>query len=534
MSDLPGTELLALPATWTWVVLGSIAEVKLGKMLSEAAYAIGLAQLPYLRNQNVRWFGIDDGDLKMMGFADHERERFAVRTGDLLVCEGGEPGRCAVVPEHLDGLMYQKALHRVRPCDGVLESRFLQYMLRHFVDSGIAVPRMSETTIQHLPLEKVLRLPVVVAPANEQRRIADKLDELFSQLDAGVAALERVQANLKRYRAAVLKAAVAGDLTREWRAQHPEVEPASVLLERILAERRRQWEAAQLAKFEAQGKRPPANWRAKYEEAAPPDTTGLPELPQGWCWASVAQIGAVQGGIQKQPKRAPKSNAYPYLRVANVLRDRLDLSVMEAMELFGGELERLRLEAGDLLIVEGNGSRDQIGRSAVWTGKIGNCVHQNHIIRVRPRCGSPAFLNLYWNSPLGAGRVFDVAASTSGLYTLSVSKVMSLPVAVPPEAEQAIVVAEAERLLAAAEHVERLLSANGARAARLRQSILKQAFEGKLVPQDPSDEPAEKLLERIAAARGQAPPKARRPRERRPGEQSATRDRRTWADVEYR
>ena len=88
----------------------------------------------------------------------------------------------------------------------------------------------------------------------EQRRIVAKIEELFSDLDAGVVALERVRANLKRYRAAVLKAAVEGKLTEDWRAQHPDTEPASVLLERILADRRRQWEQAQLAKFAQAGK----------------------------------------------------------------------------------------------------------------------------------------------------------------------------------------------------------------------------------------------------------------------------------------
>lgn len=137
-----------------------------------------------------------------------------------------------------------------------------------------------------------------VAPLAEQRRIVAKIEELFSDLDAGVAALERVKANLKRYRAAVLKAAVEGKLTAQWRAKHPNTEPASILLERILAERRKKWEADQLAKFAAAGKQPPKNWRDKYQEPAAPDTTNLPALPKGWCWATVEQFAAVSlGGL---------------------------------------------------------------------------------------------------------------------------------------------------------------------------------------------------------------------------------------------
>lgn len=159
------------------------------------------------------------------------------------------------------------------------------------------------------------------------------------------------------------------------------------------------------------------------KESAELDTSSLPSLPKGWCWATVTEIAEVQGGIQKQPKRKPSKNGCPYLRVANVLRNRLDLSEVHEIGLFGNELERLRLLKGDLLVVEGNGSKTEIGRSAIWNAAIDPCVHQNHIIRVRSVAGVPEFLNYYWNSTEGNQRVMDEAASTSGLYTLSVAKV---------------------------------------------------------------------------------------------------------------
>ena len=133
-------------------------------------------------------------------------------------------------------------------------------------------------------------------PLHEQHRIVAKIEELFSDLDAGVAALKRAKANLKRYRAAVLKAAVEGKLTEEWRAKNPPKEPAAKLLERILKERRKKWEEDQLAAYEANGKQPPKNWRDKYQEPAGPDTANLPALPEGWCWAAVEQLGDVQLG----------------------------------------------------------------------------------------------------------------------------------------------------------------------------------------------------------------------------------------------
>jgi type I restriction enzyme S subunit len=155
-----------------------------------------------------------------------------------------------------------------------------------------------------------------------------------------------------------------------------------------------------------------------------------------------------------------------------------------------------------LLIVEGNGSPTEIGRMAIWSGEIGDCVHQNHIIRARMLGGVLSeYCEAYWNSPDGAARVLEVASSTSGLYTLSVSKVGRLPVPLPPLPEQRRIVAEVERRMSVIKAAEAIVEANRKRAERLRQAILQRAFQGRLVPQDPSDEPAYLLLERVKASR---------------------------------
>ena len=131
----------------------------------------------------------------------------------------------------------------------------------------------------------MLHLPFPIAPLNEQRRIVAKIEELFSDLDAGVVALERVRANLKRYRAAVLKAAVEGKLTEDWRAQHPDTEPASVLLERILTERRRQWEKDQLAKFAQAGNSLRRGGRQNTGNRLLIVRRNYLTLPPSWVWA---------------------------------------------------------------------------------------------------------------------------------------------------------------------------------------------------------------------------------------------------------
>ncbi|WP_329364683.1 restriction endonuclease subunit S [Streptomyces sp. NBC_01483] len=154
------------------------------------------------------------------------------------------------------------------------------------------------------------------------------------------------------------------------------------------------------------------------------------------------------GGIQKQAKRRPVKNKFPFLRVANVGRGRLDLGDVHEVELFEGELERFRLKCGDLLVVEGNGSPDQVGRAATWHGAIKDAVHQNHLIKVRPTSAiDPKFLELLWNSPDIASQLLRVAQSTSGLYTLSTSKLNRVEFALPPLAEQRRIVEALEEQL---------------------------------------------------------------------------------------
>jgi type I restriction enzyme S subunit len=324
------------------------------------------------------------------------------------------------------------------------------------------------TTVQSLEMPVFLRFTVPVAPLPEQRRIVAEIEKQFTRLEAGVAALKRVQANLKRYRAAVLKAACEGRLVpteaeiarKEGRAY----ESGTALLARILSERRKNWQG-----------------RGKYKEPAAPATDSLGALPEGWTWARLEQLGYAFGGLTKNPKRANLPLQLPYLRVANVYANQLRLQKIEYIGVDHSELEKLLIHRGDLLIVEGNGSKDQIGRLAIWDGSIDLCVHQNHLIKVRPLESQMSKWILYWlQSPNGRSFVEHVASSTSGLYTLSVNKVGDLPVPLAPVAEQARIVAEVERRLSVIEGMEAAVAANTKRAAGLRQAILQKAFSGEL------------------------------------------------------
>ncbi len=411
----------------------------------------------------------------------------------------------------------------VRPAfEGLASAEFIVFPETISIDSDFLLKRLSSADFvefscsqyegdrPRVKFDALGKFTINLPPRSEQTRIVAKLEELLSDLDAGVAELKAAKKKLSQYRQSLLKAAVDGSLTAEWRRNNPASETGSELLGRILKERRARWEEKQLAKFKEQGKTPPKDWQKKYSEPALPDSTDLPELPDGWAWASVEQISEIQGGIQKQPKRTPVDNKYPFLRVANVSRGKLKLDEIHEIELFPGEFDRLKLHIGDVLIVEGNGSLNEIGRCAVWDGSIENAVHQNHLIRVRPIIVVSQFLETWLNSLGGIEKLTKLAATTSGLYTLSVGKISKIPVPIAPVAEQQ----EASRIL-----IDSLVSLNSQersveyslkQSVTQRQNILRAAFAGQLVPQDPNDEPASALLERIRAERAtQTKPKAR-------------------------
>jgi type I restriction enzyme, S subunit len=209
------------------------------------------------------------------------------------------------------------------------------------------------------------------------------------------------------------------------------------------------------------------------------------DLPDGWVQVPVGEVAEVQGGIQKQPKRKPIKNTYSFLRVANVLRGELNLDEVHMIELFPGELERYRLEVGDLLVVEGNGSPSQIGRSALWRGAIPNSVHQNHLIRVRPQRGVllPEYLDYFWNSATTADLLRSVASSTSGLYVLTTVKVKSVPVPIPPLAQQRWIVDALEEQFSRFDDAEASLRQAKQRASALRAEALARTAQRNGWPQ---------------------------------------------------
>ena len=199
------------------------------------------------------------------------------------------------------------------------------------------------------------------------------------------------------------------------------------------------------------------------------------------CFTRITDYFDISSGLTKNSSRNQMSIKMPYLRVANVYYNKLDLSEIKTIGVLEKEIEKTTLQKNDLLFVEGNGSKEQIGRVAIWDGSIPNCLHQNHIIKGRPLNNiSPEFALYYLISGFGRKQILEVASSTSGLYTLSANKVRNLQIPTCDLEQQHEVVSWIEEKLSVCDQSEQTVDAALQQAEALRQSILKKAFEGGL------------------------------------------------------
>jgi type I restriction enzyme, S subunit len=216
--------------------------------------------------------------------------------------------------------------------------------------------------------------------------------------------------------------------------------------------------------------------------------TNLQVLPSQWAWAAFGDTASISGGLTKNLKKTEALPLkVPYLRVANVYANELRLNEIAEFGCTPADFSKTRLEAGDLLIVEGNGSIDQIGRVAIWLSEIEGCCHQNHLIRARMNAGLDPKYALFWLiSPAGRKPIERVASSSSGLHTLSISNVSSLPFPVCHLSEQHEIVRRIETAFA---WLDRIIAEHGNASRllpRLDQTILARAFRGELVRKTPA------------------------------------------------
>jgi type I restriction enzyme S subunit len=416
-----------------------------------------------------------------------------LQDGDIVVSRAGSIGVSHLV-RHPQGSVFASYLIRFKP---LIDNSFVAFFLKS-PDYWRAISESSSgIAMLNVNAKKLQQIQLPLPPLNEQRRIVERIEELFAKLDAGVKSLKQAQALLKRYRQAVLKAAVEGELSREWREVHKdELEPASELLERALQARREMFG----------GK--------KYKQPPVPDTAGLPKLPQGWCWTSLSSVADMQLGKMLSQAAKTGNKSRPYLRNQNERWGSIDTSDVLMMDFDEREVEKFTMLRGDVLVCEGG----EPGRAAVWNEQLPGAMYQKALHRVRVIGGAlvPEYLvyHLRKDASEGALERYFTGSTIKHFTGVALAK---YAVSLPPLEEQRFLVEEVERRLSVVDKLEATIEENLKQAGALRQSILRRAFSGELVPQDPNDEPASVLLERIREERQATKPKGRRERKGKTG-----------------
>ncbi len=453
----------ALPASWEVGYVGDFAlEIQPG--FASGKHNKDGQGIPHIRPYNIDRVG--KLDLATIKYVAPEADAKRLHSGDVLFNNTNSPeliGKTSVVSAAGDW-GFSNHMTRIVFSEEV-SPRFAAYQLHYLWMTGYflhnCVKHVNQASVSSKTLAR--SVPFVKPPRPLQEHIVAEIEKQFSRLDEAVANLKRVKVNLKRYKAAVLKAAVEGRLTEEWRKEHPDVEPASELLKRILNERRTAW-----------------NGRGEYTEPAAPDTTDLWSLPDGWIWATVEQLSTlVQYG--SSAKCSEEAKGVPVLRMGNIENGKLLLNELKYLPKDHDEFPSLFLSAGDLLFNRTN-SAELVGKIAVYRGTPTPCSFASYLIRVRltKHC-LPDFLSYYINSVHGRLWISRVISQQVGQANVNGTKLQALVVPLPPLAEQERIVTDVECRLSVIEKLDVAVEAEFNRAERLRQSILGHAFVGRVV-----------------------------------------------------
>jgi len=475
--------------------------------ISKRSSNIGSATV-VLRLADIVEGSISLDDTRRISLTKEEIQKYQLARDDLLCIRvNGSPnlvGRLLRAGEFREAIAFCDHFIRFQVISsGVSAAYIAWYFTADAVRRYIELNKVSSAGQNTVSQGTIGDIDVLLPPLAEQRRIVEAIEQQLTRLDAGVASLKRTQAGLRRYKAAVLKAACEGRLV----PQDASDEPVDALLRRILDERRLKWEAEQIAKMQAQGRMVlDDGWRAKYQEPRGPDMAGLSELPHGWVWATVDQLAAhepsavTDGPFGSNLKTEHYTELGPrVIRLQNIGDGEFVNAEAHISQQHFETLQRHRVFAGDLVIAA---LGETLPRACIIPEALGSAIVKADCIRFKPHTGLAIvkYLNAALNSDVlkrAAARIIHGI----GRPRLNQQEIKSLPIPLPSLAEQQRIVAEVERRLSVVAEVEAAVAANLKRAERLRQAILKRAFEGKLVPQDPSDEPASVLLERIRRER---------------------------------
>jgi type I restriction enzyme S subunit len=465
-----------LPNGWMWSTLDEVADVTAGNPAPQGQEFFEGGTKPFVRVQDM---GRLSGAVKLYETHDYINEKAAKTLklfpqGSVLFTKSGAStllnqrvilGRDMYVVSHIAAAIPKKSIL----------SEWLYYWLRTIDFAYLA----HATTLPSLPLSKAKAIPVPVAPLDQQKRIVAEIEKQFSRLDEAVANLKRVKANLKRYKAAVLKATVEGrlveteaELTRkktpsplagEGGGEGASYETGAQLLQRILKTRRSQWKG-----------------KGKYKEPTAPDTTDLPELPEGWVWAiSDAVFDFVTSGSRGWAEHYSGSGAI-FIRVGNLDHGTIDLDLSEIQHVMAPanpEADRSRVKPGDLLI----SITAELGMVAVAPENLGEAYINQHVAIARSTdLIDKNYIGWYFASEHAGKKQLESIRRGATKAGLGLDDIRSVNIALPPLAEQHRIVAEVDRRFSLVREVASQVDANLKRVERLRQSVLGASFSGRL------------------------------------------------------
>jgi type I restriction enzyme S subunit len=470
----------SLPEGWIQISLGEIAEInpKLSSVLKDQTE---VSFLPMKAVEELT--GKFDASV-VVPYASVKKGYTAFINGDIIfakITPCMENGKIAIVGNLKNGIGFGSTeFHVIRPFLTEFPRRYLFYYLIQESFRRDAKREMTGSAGQLRVQAKYMQnASLPLPPLHEQVRIVACLEEFFTKLDAGVEVLRRVKAQLKRYRQAVLKYAFQGKLTEEWQKTHKDqTEPATELLDRLKRGIR-----------ERQG--------PKYKELPLLDASELPKLPDNWLWTKIGELTEVIRGASPRPKGDPRyfGGNIPWIMIADVSKEtgKYISKTRDTVTDEGAKKSRY-LKAGTLIL--SNSATVCVPKILAVNG----CIHDGFV--AFPNLAKEIdILYLYYCFDYIRPRVIQENRQGITQVNLNTDIVRNMIIPLAPSIEQHQVVSEIERCFSVADEVEKVMEQNMKQHQRLRQSILKAAFEGKLVLQDPNDEPAEKLLERIKAER---------------------------------
>jgi type I restriction enzyme S subunit len=485
---------MELPNGWAWATLDQLAKGR-SQSVDPSKYRSEKFELYSIP-------GFDSGSPEYLAGEEIGSTKQLVGEGDVLISKiNPRINRVWLVGKGKKLRKIASTEWIVFPRNDCVDGKYLkcflrQHAVRNFLATNVSGVGGSLMRVKPSTFDGY-RIPI--APLSEQRRIVEKIETLFAELDKGEESLRQVQVLLARYRQSVLKAAVTGELTADWRAQRAgQLEHGRDLLARILKARRENWQG-----------------RGKYKEPNQPDINGLPELPENWAWATLESLAAnaahamVDGpfGSKLKTEHYTKSGVR-VIRLENIGDGVFIDKKSYISEEHAAELQRHSISGGDIVIAS---LGVQLPKACIVPDRIGTAIVKADCIKFSPNIDFvvPNFIMAWLNSPQLRRRV-AVSIRGVGRPRLNLADLRSLAVPLPSWEEQRVIARLTEASERFVHSIDYCCVAALKQSSALRQSILNTAFSGKLVPQELSDEPASELLARVRAQRSAQPEKSKR------------------------